>query len=73
MKKIIFKKELYIKNVGVERYNNTNGWVEFLDGKKIDCYAIYMDGFPLPFKIKPEWCQEFDDLDSEDVDIKDSK
>lgn len=70
MKKIIFKKELFIKNVGVERYNNSNGWIDELDGKEVNLFAIYIDGYPSPFFVRPEWCEEVDDLDFEDEEFE---
>ena len=70
MKKIIFKKELFIKYVGVERYNETTGWVDELDGREVDIYGIYDDDSILPFLLKTEWCEEVDDLDFEDEEFE---
>ena len=70
MKKIIFKKELYIKNEDIENNDRIPRFVDYLDGKQVDLYAISNSNLILPFILKREWCQEIDDLDSEDVDIR---
>lgn len=70
MKKIIFKKELCMKDIGLENNDKIPRFVDYLDGKQVDLYAISNSDRILPFILKPEWCQEFDDLDSEDVNIE---
>ena len=70
MKKIIFKKELYIKNEEIENYNMNNGWVDIVDDKEVNLFAIYIEGYPSLFFVSPEWCQEIDELDSEDEELE---
>ena len=69
MKKIIFKKELFIKDEGEDIYNEMKCWVDELDGREVDVYGIFDDLRTLPFLLECKWCEEVDNLDSEEEEF----
>lgn len=61
MAKIVFRKELFIKDVGEDDYNEMKCWVDELDGREIDVFGISDDFRTLPYLLACEWCEEVEE------------